>query len=215
FALSGYLLYWPFARRDFGAGPDLNARRYAWNRAVRVLPLYYVVLAVLLLVNEHGGTWTEWWRFGLFLQNFSHHTIQRVDGALWSLVVEVQFYALLPLFALGLAWLSRRAPARAAAIVTVLGLLSVVLRQPTRSNPLWLYSFPSTFVFFVPGLLLALLRTRCRQPPAAWLPSGLARRDPWLIGGVAVWLPLFINYSLDELATIASFLIVGSCVLPR
>src|SRR3954452_2209266 len=43
FALTGYLLFWPFARRWLADGPPVNLRRYALNRALRILPLYYVV----------------------------------------------------------------------------------------------------------------------------------------------------------------------------
>src|SRR5919107_1849518 len=40
FALSGYLLFWPFVRALFGDGGPISMRRYALNRAVRILPLY-------------------------------------------------------------------------------------------------------------------------------------------------------------------------------
>jgi peptidoglycan/LPS O-acetylase OafA/YrhL len=39
FALSGYLLFLPFARRDYAGGRAVDYRRYAQNRAVRILPL--------------------------------------------------------------------------------------------------------------------------------------------------------------------------------
>src|SRR3954454_1054035 len=45
FALSGYLLFLPFARQSYGSGGPISLRRYAINRALRVLPLYYVVIA--------------------------------------------------------------------------------------------------------------------------------------------------------------------------
>src|SRR5947207_12806370 len=63
FALSGYLLFWPFAKRWFGPGDPIDLRRYAINRVLRILPLYYVAVIVVLLVQEHGGTFGEWWRF--------------------------------------------------------------------------------------------------------------------------------------------------------
>src|SRR5213596_1717165 len=56
FALSGYLLFWPFARRWFADGAAIDLRRYALNRALRILPLYFVAVVVLLLVQEHGGS---------------------------------------------------------------------------------------------------------------------------------------------------------------
>src|SRR3954467_15834245 len=93
FALSGYLLFWPFARRDYGDGDAINLRRYAFNRAVRILPLYYFVLVVLLLLREDGGTLKQWLAFTRFSENFSTSTFGTVDGVMWSLVVELHFYA--------------------------------------------------------------------------------------------------------------------------
>src|SRR3954451_17420490 len=70
FALSGYLLFWPFVRRDYSSGGRIDLRRYALNRALRILPLYYVVLVVLLVLNEGGGSPAQWLRFGTFTQSF-------------------------------------------------------------------------------------------------------------------------------------------------
>src|SRR3954462_13862024 len=112
FALSGYLLFLPFARAAFGGGGGIELGRDALKRALRVGPLYYVVIATFLIVRGEGLR-GQWWRFALFLEGFSERTVGRVDGPVWSLVVEVQFYVLLPLFA----WLLTRAsrPSRASA----------------------------------------------------------------------------------------------------
>src|SRR3954447_21096105 len=41
FALSGYLLFWPFARAALGDGRRIDLGRYARNRLLRIVPLYY------------------------------------------------------------------------------------------------------------------------------------------------------------------------------
>ena len=70
FVLTGYLLYRPFAQRDFGDRRSLRMGRYAANRAIRILPLYYVVLLVYLLAAGEAGSGTLWLHYGLFLENF-------------------------------------------------------------------------------------------------------------------------------------------------
>ncbi len=55
FALSGYLLYLPFARRDFSTAGGVDYGRYAANRILRILPLYYFALVLFMVVNEGGG----------------------------------------------------------------------------------------------------------------------------------------------------------------
>ncbi|MBV9293811.1 MAG: acyltransferase family protein, partial [Frankiales bacterium] len=67
FTLTGYLLFRPFAQRAWGSRLPVDVRRYALNRVLRILPLYYFAIVVLLLAQEHGGTFTQWWRFGLFM----------------------------------------------------------------------------------------------------------------------------------------------------
>lgn len=54
FTLSGYLLYLPFARRDFGAGTEVRLGRYLRNRALRIFPLYYLVLVVSCSASSGG-----------------------------------------------------------------------------------------------------------------------------------------------------------------
>jgi len=108
FSLSGYLLVRPFVRAGWGEGRDLSLRQYAINRAVRILPLYYTVYLVYVLVRQHGGTFHVWWRFLLVFPNYDTQTLRLVDGGMWSIVVEVEFYLLLPLLAWGLAKLCGR-----------------------------------------------------------------------------------------------------------
>src|SRR5581483_8489917 len=105
FALSGYLLYLPFARSTFGGSRPVDLRRYARNRVVRILPLYYVVAVSYLIAS--GAPIRQWAAFLTFTENFSRSTLGQVDGPMWSLVVELLFYALLPLIAMAVAWLSR------------------------------------------------------------------------------------------------------------
>ena len=147
FALSGYLLYRPFARRDFAGGSPVRLRRYAANRAVRILPLYYVVLVVTVVVFDHGGTWSTWWRSTLFLENFFPSTLGHIDGVMWSLVVELQFYVLLPLLAAGLRRAAGGRLGRGIAAVVVLAGAAAVVRLvtvTTASDPSarWQYSLP-------------------------------------------------------------------------
>src|SRR4051812_11084043 len=121
FTLTAYLLFRPFARRAWAGGERVDLRRYAWNRVVRILPLYYVAIVVLLVLQEHGGTATQWWRFPLLLQNFWHDSNQTVDGPLWSVVVELQFYVLLPLLAWLIARGTRRQGGIAIGVLLILG----------------------------------------------------------------------------------------------
>lgn len=214
FALSGYLLYRPFARRDF-VGGEVSVRSYALNRALRVLPLYYTVVILLLIFQQHGGTWTEWWRFLLFSEEFSVKTAQTVDGPIWSLVVEITFYILLPFLAWAVARLARGSALRAGGMLLVLGGLSAVFHQSHPTPALiWSYSFPATFYGFIPGMLVALVDVSWRGQAPGWLRGFLGRSDTWFVGCVACWLILFWKPTVSLLWSPSAFLLVGACVLP-
>jgi peptidoglycan/LPS O-acetylase OafA/YrhL len=214
FALSGYLLYWPFARRDFADGGAVDLGRYTRNRALRILPLYYVVVVAVLVLQERFGTFEQWWRMLLFAQSFSNQTVGRIDGPMWSLVVELHFYALLPLLAWALARVSARSPARGAGALVVLGLASLATAELTRRHGLtWRYSLPVTFVYFVGGMLVAVIRAAGRDRLLR-LPGALRSADAWLVAAAALWVGVFWNYRLEALMAVAGLLVVGACVLP-
>jgi len=220
FALSGYLLYRPFARRDVGGGAAIDLRRYAVNRAVRILPLYYAVVAVMLLVTQHGGTRKQWLVFGTFSENFFDHSfLEKVDGVVWSLVVEVQFYVLLPLIALGIAWVARGSAWRACAAIAGAGLASEVVRYVMVQRGLdpsqqWRHAFLTCFVYFVPGMLLAVITARGRSMPRPLAGRVAGSSTAWLIGAAAVWMLAFYDYGLDIALLGATFLTLAACVLP-
>jgi peptidoglycan/LPS O-acetylase OafA/YrhL len=215
FALSGYLLFLPFARRDYGLGGAVDLRRYALNRALRILPLYYVVLAVLLLAGQGGGSAEQWWRFATFTESFDKATVLTVDGPMWSLVVELQFYALLPLVAWLLAKLSRGTVAGATVLIAAIGAASLAVwylqvhRLGDGADPRWRYSLPVTALAFVPGMLLALVRAR--------LECGVQRAAPPRIAGwlllLAVSFWVLAAYRLqwaEPFAVLASFLVLAA-----
>lgn len=220
FALSGFLLFRPFAKRDVGGGAAIDVRRYALNRAVRILPLYYAAVVIMLVVTAHGGTVGQWLTFGLFAENFHDAVyVNQVDGVVWSLVVEVQFYVLLPLIALGVQAVARGSARRAALVLIAAGAASEALRWVLIHHGLdnsnqWRHAFPTSFVWFVPGMVLAVITVRRDAWPRRLSGAVLGSSTAWLAAAVAAWLLVFWNYNWDAAVLGACFLTVGACVLP-
>ena len=219
FVLSGYLLYWPFAREAFAARGPISLRRYALNRALRILPLYYATLAILLVVQNGGGTWHLWWTHALFAESFSNSTLLPVDGVMWSLVTELHFYIALPFIAYAIACLARGSLARGTFALAVLGIASFVLRYATflhhpQHSSLLRYQLPSLLMYFVFGMLLAHLRLAWERRRPDWVRGPLARSDVWMLAAVPLWALVFHDYGWEVLGGVASFLMVGACVLP-
>jgi peptidoglycan/LPS O-acetylase OafA/YrhL len=125
FTLSGFLLYRPFAAALVRAEAMPSIRRYFRNRALRILPAYWAILFLCLIL----GSLLFWDSAGrlvsgrpidarvlaqsaLFLQDYTPSTMLSGIGPAWSLAVEVVFYCLLPLLVLGAALLARRRTTR-------------------------------------------------------------------------------------------------------
>ena len=219
FALSGYLLYLPFARGAFGDRGAVDIKRYAANRALRILPLYYVVFAVFLALSS-SALQAQWWRYALFLENFSADTEGKVVGPAWSVVVEVQFYILLPLFAWLVTKVSRRSLATATVVVAGLGVAAFLFRYATVTNAhdvtrIWAHSLPATCVFFFPGFLLAHLRVQLDRREQRWMSRRvIGSSNLWFAAGVGAWLVVAYRFDLDIMTLAASTLLLGACALP-
>jgi peptidoglycan/LPS O-acetylase OafA/YrhL len=102
FVLSGYLLYRPFLAAAHGERPFPALRSYARRRAARLMPAYWFALlgsfALLAWLDHPLRTSAgELPVFLLFGQNYLAETAKHLDPPMWSLVVEVSFYAALPL----------------------------------------------------------------------------------------------------------------------
>jgi peptidoglycan/LPS O-acetylase OafA/YrhL len=143
FTLSGFLLFRPFAGAIIRGKPLPGVRKYLRNRALRIVPAYWVILVATALIFQsvlvrgadgdlhNGGLFdpSQLARDLLLVQNYDPNTLGTGIGPAWSLAVEVVFYAMLPLLVL-LAWcLARKGRTRRArrlAAVAPAGLLLLI-----------------------------------------------------------------------------------------
>jgi len=95
FVLSGFLVSLPFwrAREKGGWCPE----GYVLKRAIRILPSLYVSIVVVALLQYflHGREMAYIYSGLRWMVGIQDKT--EFNGALWSLVVEIEFYLLLPL----------------------------------------------------------------------------------------------------------------------
>lgn len=128
FVLSGFLLYLPYVRKLFAGSTQPSTRRYFIARVRRIFPAYLFIFLVTnfilqasYVVNPVSVGWTTSDAgtgmitnpFHLLAQltltqSFFPSTLQTGLNPSWSLTVELTFYLLLPLMAMGTFWLSRK-----------------------------------------------------------------------------------------------------------
>jgi len=116
FVLSGFLIVMSYER-------STGLRQYVSNRVRRIYPAYAAVVLLAALIGAVVSTRANYWSDGglaygfwnlLFLNFihptlpglFEHQVLSAVNGALWTLKIEVMFYAAVPL----IVWMTRRFP---------------------------------------------------------------------------------------------------------
>jgi peptidoglycan/LPS O-acetylase OafA/YrhL len=176
FLISGFLLYRPFvrARARGEARPQTGA--YAWRRALRIVPAYWLVLTVVALAFSLSYVFTGrgLWTYYGFAQIYANKTDIRGVSQAWTLCIEVTFYAFLPFWA----WLVRRVRLEELAGCALLFVVGVAWKYPFLHghDPVpaqaGLRVLPAFLDHFAIGMALAVLSVRWE--------GGLPRRARWL-----------------------------------
>ncbi len=184
--LSGFCLYLPVVRGD----GRLRAARFFRRRATRLLPAYYVSLAVVLIVVALAAR-----QLGLaplsvpelLVQAVTHLTMTHslfpgtfyaLNGAYWSLALEWQLYLGLPLLVLGIRRFGLVRVVLAVVAVNVVyrsGLQVAIDLHAVAPNSLMATAvlpnlLPGRWAEFAFGMVAAHLHARGR---AAWVGSRL------------------------------------------
>jgi len=173
FALSGYLLYAPFAAAHHGSRP-VDLRAYAIRRFLRIAPAY--------LVAAFAIAWL--WRPDLVDDPVAIATTFRDPTVVaWTLQIEVVFYALLPVASTLLARFRGASRIRilfviamSSIAVTVIGMAAFVALVGYIPTDV-LIAFPSYLWAFVPGMVVAELEQQgrlARPLPGRVLAGGAA-----------------------------------------
>jgi peptidoglycan/LPS O-acetylase OafA/YrhL len=173
FVLSGFLLYRPFVAARVDGRPATTVARYLRRRALRILPGYWVALAVTA-----GLGWISfalgWWRYALFLQPYDIYSLFSGINPAWTLAIEVLFYISLPLWVVvarrRLAGRRRAAQLRAELwAVGALAVFGIAFRAAAGlidNTSLWVISYPAHLAWFAGGMGLALLSLWLEERPA-------------------------------------------------
>jgi peptidoglycan/LPS O-acetylase OafA/YrhL len=183
FAISGFLISWPFWKRKFAGGGQVTPPGYTQRRFWKIYPplaLSIIILTPVYVLLNHDGSYVPiaaQWLAGI---PFVWPVSGKLNPVMWTLVLEVQFYMVLPLIFI----LLKKVPARACLWVVTLIFLAVpvAFRAATGLSATFYPDinphFPSTLDVFCLGILMAGLDTH-GMLKKNWARLGLAGIFLW------------------------------------
>ncbi len=203
FILSGFLLSRPWF---LAAALDVrrpSTRHYLWKRALRILPLYWLVVVAALLIDpaNRGVSWREWLHELTLTQIYRPGLLASSLTQMWSLCTEVAFYVVLPLLCLVLIGrpgrgLNLPVVLRRSALLAVLGLTwQVVVAQRAGTESHYAQWLPGFLPWFLVGVCFAAVSASLATRPREHLLERLAHDLPgcWLFATAVfavAWSPL-------------------------
>ncbi|HEY0779300.1 MAG TPA: acyltransferase [Gemmatirosa sp.] len=181
FVLSGFLITGILldARGDGPATPPGYFSAFYARRALRIFPLYYAYLLVVVLIappapEPHSPLWHWLYGSNLLVARYGWGAITRGwTGALWSLSVEEQFYLVWPALVL---WAGRRRMPAVCGAIVVAALAGRVLAMRDVGPHAAYTLMPLRADALAVGAWIA---TVWRRPDGE---ARLARLSPWLLG---------------------------------
>jgi peptidoglycan/LPS O-acetylase OafA/YrhL len=205
FAISGFILAWPFARQHLQAGQKVKLSSYFLRRLTRLEPPYILALVIRSVLLLATGFYQV--RFvlvhliasALYVHNIFFGIASRIEAVSWTLEIEVQFYCLAPLLTLIYkipgAWLRR------VLLICVIATATPLQRAflPAWHGPAFNLSILAAIQFFLVGLFVAdLYVDGWNRIPHTWR---------WDVLSIPLW---FLMFWLRPLA----FRFFGPLILP-
>jgi peptidoglycan/LPS O-acetylase OafA/YrhL len=158
FVLSGFLITGVLLDAKHG-GEQPYYRTFYIRRALRILPLYYGVVAAMVIFDIGGTRRVQWW-YWLYLANLGPMLARPWAGPahFWSLAIEEQFYLVWPFIVL---WLSERRFLQLCVVGAVVAFVSRAALAAANVDALWIQYMPLTRMdTLLAGAALAVLVRR-------------------------------------------------------
>ena len=170
FMISAFLLYRPFARSLMHGWAAPSVKAFAWRRALRILPAYWVILGIAAVASVFAQPGNQNLGGGVpsagvallnvvLLQSYTPHSNLTGIPPAWSLSVEIAFYLVLPLAVVAAAHAARRFHALRArawvlcvppALLWIMGVAGKLMAHRvfgySTSQATWAYVFENSFL---------------------------------------------------------------------
>jgi peptidoglycan/LPS O-acetylase OafA/YrhL len=163
FFLSGFVIVYPFVRAAASGRPQPGWANFAWRRFIKIFPSYALSIAIAFALGyaqkQPGTNATAVVTHLLFVHTWFPDGYGAINGVLWTLAVEVEFYCCFPLI-----WPAfKRWPyATAAAMIALAYAWRAWLAHCCLTGVFdqWEENLPGYLDIFAIGMLCAYLFTR-------------------------------------------------------
>jgi peptidoglycan/LPS O-acetylase OafA/YrhL len=165
FFLSGFVITFPFVRAQVAGERLPTWGHFAWRRFIKIVPSYVLSIVIAYAIGyaalERAGAapWQEIVTHLLFIHTWWQSTYGSINGVLWTLAIEVEFYLVFPLI-----WwcFSRRAIATFGGMIAIAMLWRIHAAQCCfhHEMPLLVENLPGYLDIFACGMFSAWIFAR-------------------------------------------------------
>jgi peptidoglycan/LPS O-acetylase OafA/YrhL len=200
FFLSGFVISYPFARAAVAGTAQPTWGHFAWRRFIKIVPSYVLLIAVAHAIGyaqaqPNASLGPDLATHLLFVHTWFPLRFGTIDGVLWTLAVEVEFYCVFPL----LWWCFKRRPGLTAAVmIAIAWWWRAAMAQCCYDTlfPQYEENLPGYLDIFAFGMLAAYLFTRFGN---RWRDSRAASLSPLIaVAGIAMLAALLENLYSDR-----------------
>lgn len=164
FFLSGFVISYPFIGAALAGRVQPSWHDFAWRRFIKIVPSYVLSIAVAYAVGyaqaqPNASAVPDLVTHLLFVHTWFPLRYGTIDGVLWTLAVEVEFYLLFPLIWWGF---KRRPWLTAAAMILIAWWWRTALHQCCYYTVFvqWEENLPGYLDIFAFGMIAAYVFTR-------------------------------------------------------
>lgn len=194
FFLSGFVISYPFAIAMVHDRRQPSWRHFAWRRFIKIVPSYVLSIAVAYAIGyaqaqPNASPVPDLITHLLFVHTWFPLRYGTIDGVLWTLAVEVQFYFLFPL----VWWCFRRQPwITAGVMIAIAWIWRIALAQCCYATwfAQWEENLPGYLDIFAFGMIGAYVYTRFGD---AWKVSRAAFAAPIVAIAGFAWLVVLLQ----------------------
>ena len=194
FFLSGFVIAYPFMRSALRGQPPPSWGHFAWRRFIKIVPSYALAIAVAYATGyaqkqPNASPVLDLLAHLLFVHTWFPLRFGTIDGVLWTLAIEVEFYCIFPL----IWWSFRRQPwLTAGAMIALAQLWRATLAHCCFATlfPRYEENLPGYLDIFAFGMIAAYAFSRYGS---VWQVSRLRAFAPLAALGAAAWLAALLQ----------------------